>query len=322
MHSIWIKRLVLVGIVALLAYRTAGEFGATGIQNSTTGLEALVKNGITEKISDHVYVIPDQDMRLVPNVGIVVGSTGTLVIDTGLGPVNANTILREVDKVSVGRDLYIVSTHYHPEHAGGEAAFPAGAKVLRANAQQKDIDELGLDTLVRFRSFSPLVRELLAFVRYRNADVIFESEYSLDLGGVHVRLLALGTTHTRGDTMVFVEGDEVLFSGDVVMNQRFLVFSSPEAKVQTWLDVLGQVKSLRPRFIVPSHGASGDGRLIDQQIFYLKTITNLANQYTGATNSVEQTLSQITSEVKRLHRTWSGERWVEGAVRAAMDEAR
>ena len=322
MHSIWMKRLVLVGIVVLLAYRTAGEFGAAGIQNSTAGLEALVKNGITEKISDHVYLIPDQDTRLVPNVGIVVGSTGTLVIDTGLGPVNANTILREVEKVSVGRDLYVVSTHYHPEHASGEAAFPAGAKVFRAKAQQQDIDELGLDTLVRFRSFSPLVRELLAFVRYRNADVIFESEHSLDLGGVHVRLLALGTTHTRGDTMVFVEGDEVLFAGDVVMNQRFLVFSSPEAKVQTWLNVLGRVKNLQPRFIVPSHGASGDGRLIDQQIFYLKTITDLANQYTATANSVEQVLSQITSEVKRLHRGWSGERWVEGAVRAAMDEVR
>ena len=253
MHSIWIKRLVLVGIVVLLAYRTAGGFGAAGIQNLTTGLEALVKNGITEKISDHVYVIPDQDTRLVPNVGIVVGSTGTLVIDTGLGPVNANTILREVEKVSVGRDLYVVSTHYHPEHASGEAAFPAGAKVLRAQAQQQDIDELGLDTLVRFRSFSPLVRELLAFVRYRNADVIFDSEHSLDLGGVHVRLLALGTTHTRGDTMVFVEGDEVLFAGDVVMNQRFLVFSSPETKVKTWLNVLGRVKNLRPRFIAVSY---------------------------------------------------------------------
>ena len=60
----------------------------------------------------------------------------------------------------------------------------------------------------------------------------------------------------------------------------------------------------------------------DQQIFYLKTITDLANQYTATANSVEQVLSQITSEVKRLHRGWSGERWVEGAVRAAMDEVR
>ena len=146
MHSIWIKRLVLVGIVVLLAYRTAGEFGAAGIQNSTAGLEALVKNGITEKISDHVYLIPDQDTRLVPNVGIVVGSTGTLVIDTGLGPVNANTILREVEKVSVGRDLYVVSTHYHPEHASGEAAFPAGAKVFRAKAQQPSHIGLPIET--------------------------------------------------------------------------------------------------------------------------------------------------------------------------------
>ena len=322
MHFIWIERLVLVGVLVLFGFGAVSQFDAAGVQNSSANLEALVKNGITEKISDHVYVIPDQNMRLVPNVGIVVGSTGTLVIDTGLGPVNASTILREVDRVSVGRELYVASTHYHPEHAGGEAAFPAGARVLRAKAQQQDIDELGLDTLVRFRSFSPLVRELLAFVRYRNADVIFESEYRLDLGDVHVRLLAWGTTHTRGDTMVFVEEDDVLFSGDVVMNQRFLVFSSPEAKVQTWLDVLDRVQSLRPRFIVPSHGLLGDSKIIDEQISYLKTISDLANQYTGTTASVEQTVSQVTSEVKRLHRAWSGERWIEGAVRSAMNEVR
>lgn len=310
----------MLGVVVLFVFGTVVGFDAVGTQNSATRLEALVKNGITENISDHVYVIPDQNIRLVPNVGIVVGSTGALVVDTGLGPVNAHTILREVDKVILGRDLYIVSTHYHPEHAGGEAAFPSGATVLRARAQQQDIDELGLDALVRFRSFSPLVRELLAFVRYRGADVIFNQEYKLDLGGVHVRLFAWGTTHTRGDTMVFVEEDNVLFAGDVVMNKRFLVFSSPEAKVQTWLNVLDRVKGLRPHFIVPSHGKFGDASLIEEQISYLEMVSAMASHYGGTTTTREQAVSEISIEVKRLYRSWSGERWIEGAVRAALDE--
>src|SRR6188474_1456005 len=60
----------------------------------------LVKENATLKISDHVYVIPDGNVGGVPNVGIVVGSMATLVVDTGLGPRNGQTVLHEVAKVS------------------------------------------------------------------------------------------------------------------------------------------------------------------------------------------------------------------------------
>ena len=214
-RSVFARRMVVLSVAALLPLGLSGQ--------SADGQRGLVRDGITVKISEHVYVIPDQNMGLVPNIGIVVGSRATLVVDTGLGPVNAQTVLREVAKVSQGSGLYIVSTHYHPEHAAGEMSFPDGARVIRARGQQQDIDELGTDSLVRFRGISPLIEELLVGVDYRDADTIFDREHELDLGGVRVRIMALGPTHTRGDTMVFVEEDGVLLAGDVVMNQRFVV---------------------------------------------------------------------------------------------------
>src|ERR1700752_1545636 len=44
----------------------------------------LIRENATIKISDHVYVIPDGNVGAVPNVGIIVGSNATLVVDTGL----------------------------------------------------------------------------------------------------------------------------------------------------------------------------------------------------------------------------------------------
>src|SRR5690349_23727355 len=76
----------------------------------------LIKEGVTQKISEHVYVIPDFDVVLVPNVSIVVGTRGTLVVDTGMGARNGQIVMREVDKVSKGQDLFLVTTHIHPEH--------------------------------------------------------------------------------------------------------------------------------------------------------------------------------------------------------------
>src|SRR5262249_33422877 len=151
----------------------------------------------------------------------------TLIVDTGLGPPNGQTVLREMSKVSRNTNLYVVSTHFHPEHALGEPAFPATAKIIRARAQQADIDEFGLALAKTFAARSALTADLLKDVQFRKADVLFDRDYSLDLGEVTVRLMSLGPTHTRGDTAAFVEPDRVLFAGDIVMNRAFVAFASP-----------------------------------------------------------------------------------------------
>ena len=93
--------------------------------------DPLIKEGVTEKISEHVYVIPDGSVPLVPNVGIIVGSRATLVVDTGMGARNGQTVLREVGKVSRNRELYLATTHVHPEHDLGAGAFPPETKMIR-----------------------------------------------------------------------------------------------------------------------------------------------------------------------------------------------
>ena len=285
------------------------------------GPEALIREGIVERISEHVHVIPQGGVRLVPNVGIVVGSRATLVVDTGLGPVNAQTILREVARVRRGPDLYVASTHYHAEHAAGEAAFPASATIVRARSQQQDIDELGADGLLRFRSFSPLVAELLAGVRYRAADVVFEREHALDLGGVRARLLALGPTHTRGDTMVYVEGDGVLLAGDVVMNRQFPVFIGPTSSVAAWRGALEELTALEVRHVVPSHGPLGDGSLIDEQRTYLETLDAQVRGLRASGRSADETAELVTGAMQAAYPGWTGERWIGAAARAAYREA-
>src|SRR5215831_14682103 len=112
----------------------------------------LIRENATVKLSDHVYVIPDFSVGAVPNVGIIVGSKATLVIDTGLGPRNGQTVLREVEKVSKNATLYVMATHFHAEHILGESVFPAAAKIIRSRAEQKDIDEFGVQPNFAARS--------------------------------------------------------------------------------------------------------------------------------------------------------------------------
>jgi len=278
----------------------------------------LIREDATVKVSEHVYVIPDFNVGAVPNVGIIVGSKATLVIDTGLGPRNGQTVFREVGKVSRNANLYVVSTHFHAEHILGESAFPPSAKIIRARAEQQDIDEFGVQP--NFAARSPAMAELVKDAQFRRADEIFDSEKTLDLGGVRARLLWYGGTHTNGDTLIFIEGDNVLFAGDVIMNRRFLGFNSPRSSVQAWLYSLDKAAPLRPKRIVPSHGEMGDGSLIETNRTYLRALQARAADLKHQGKNVDETADALTAEFKAKYPDWTGN--AGAAARVAYMEAK
>lgn len=231
--------------------------------------DPLIKEGTTQKVSDHVYVIPDNSVPLVPNVGIIVGDRGVLVIDTGMGDRNGAIVLREAQKVAGSRALFLATTHVHPEHDLGANAFPATAKMIRAQSQVEEIASDGMTTADQFRTFSPLNAELLKGAAFRKADVTFTDEYRLDLGGVRVRMMAMGFNHTKGDTAFFVEPDAVLFSGDIVMT-RLPNVRGPGSRVKQWLASLDRLDALKPTLIIPSHGPTGDAAMITPYRTYFR----------------------------------------------------
>jgi glyoxylase-like metal-dependent hydrolase (beta-lactamase superfamily II) len=281
----------------------------------------LVDERAISRVSDHVHVIADRSVALVPNVGIIVGQKATLVVDTGLGPRNGETVLHATRALSATPALYVVATHFHPEHALGESAFPASAKIIRARTQQQDIDEFGLELAKTFASRSAATADLLKDASFRKADIIFDRDYRLDLGGVTVRLLALGPTHTRGDTIIWVEGDRVLFAGDVVMNHAFVAFASPYSSVKAWLVDFDQLSALGARVLVPSHGMVGDAGLIGAQRTMMKAIQSRAIELKRAGKSADETAHAVEAEFQAAHPDWTAPARVAAIAKTAYTEA-
>ena len=112
-----------------------------------------------------------------------------------------------------------------------------------------------------FSGRSPMTAEILKDAARRPAAITFDRTYALDLGGVRVRFLVVGPTHTRGDTAFFVEGDNVLFAGDVVMNNSFLA-ATAVSSMKAWLAAFDTLEALKPQTIVPAHGEVGPGTII------------------------------------------------------------
>ena len=285
--------------------------------------DPLIRESAVSKVSDHVHVISDLNVGLVPNVGIIVGSKATLVVDTGLGPRNGQTVLKVTNSVSTNRELYVVSTHFHPEHALGESAFPdsISTKIVRARAQQQDIDEFGLALAKTFASRSPVVADLLEKAQFRKADVLFDRVLTIDLGGVLVRLMSLGPTHTRGDTIVWVEGDSILFAGDVVMNRTFVAFATPYSSVKAWLADFDQLEPLHPAKIVPSHGPVGDASLITEQRAVMTAIQSRAAELKKAGKTADEAAATVQGETTAKYPNWAAPARVSAIAKAAYAEA-
>ena len=263
----------------------------------------VVQEGKTVKISPHVYLIPDGLVPQVPNVGIVVGSKATMVIDPGLGFLSGQAIAKEVAKVSKNADVYVVNTHFHPEHTTGDVAFPK-SKVIRAAAQQQDVDEMGMKWVATFASRSPAMAEILKGASFRKADEIFEKDRTVDLGGVRVRLLRLGPGHTRGDTVFYVEGDNVLFSGDLAMKNIFPAFSTPQSSARTWLTSLDELDRFKATRVIGAHGEMTDMSIVAAYRNILKTLQSRAADLKREGKSAEEAGKLLEAELKAKYPDW------------------
>ena len=164
-------------------------------------------------------------------------------------------------------------------------------------------------------------QELLKDVPYPRADILFDREQRIDLGGVHVRLIWRGPMHTRGDTLIVVEEDTVLFSGDVVMNRTFLA-AGPTSSIGTWIATLDELDALRPAVVVPSHGAIGDASLIANDRDYLKTVQTRVGELKAQGKSADEVARTVTTEIQAKFPGWTAPMRIGAAARAAYSEAR
>jgi glyoxylase-like metal-dependent hydrolase (beta-lactamase superfamily II) len=268
--------------------------------NASAQMSQPVLGENATKVSDHVWAIMG-----FPNVAIVVGTRATLVVDTGLGPRNGATVAR-VAKLSTNQKLFLTTTHFHPEHAAGEAGFPPHTILIRDAVQQQEMEQHGAEMVAMFSSRSAQNKELLADATLRSPDILFDKEAKLDLGGVTVRLLWFGGAHTKGDELTFVESDGTLISGDVVQNQVVPNIFGDGGTPSSWLAVLDKISALPVRVVLPDHSAPGDGSLVAKERAFIGDLRTRALALKQQGVSADDAGKQLTAEFTRKYPDWPG----------------
>jgi glyoxylase-like metal-dependent hydrolase (beta-lactamase superfamily II) len=291
--------------------------GAVGAEETP----APVLSGSPTEIADGVYVIPDGRVPLVPNVGIVVGSRDALVVDTAMGPRNGGTVRRFAEDLAAGRPLLLTITHFHPEHGFGAQAFLPGATIVYNRDQLGELQEKGQSYVEMFKTFGPGVAAELEGVELVEPQVVYDGEADVDLGRKAVQLRTWGLAHTRGDQVVFLPDERILFTGDLVENRFFPIFpyfppGDADVDGSRWIAVLEQLERLEPAIVVPGHGEVGDAGLIGAVRECIAALRAETRRLVGQGLGVDEIVAELEPAFRGRYPDWGQPEWIGFAARS------
>ena len=256
----------------------------------------------TIQLSPHVWYINGN-----PNIAIIVGTEGTLVVDAGLGPKNGAYIASEAKRLSPpGNKLYLTTTHFHPEHMSGDSGFPAGTIEIRPRAQDEELNATGAQMIEAFRGRSDLNRSLLEGAKVKPADVLFDGEMHTVVlgGGVTANILWYGAAHTVGDALIWADPDSVLVTGDVVQNKTGPNVICPSCTPQKWLAVLDKMEQLNANILLPDHSPPGNGLLVRAETEFMRDLVTRIEAAKQKGVPVDEAKRTIPEEMAKKYPDW------------------
>jgi glyoxylase-like metal-dependent hydrolase (beta-lactamase superfamily II) len=276
----------------------------------------VISDAQAQEIAKGVYVIPDERVPLVPNVGIVVGEERALVVDTGMGPANGRRVLARA-RALTELPLVLTITHFHPEHGYGAKIFAdEGVRIVYNRSQHEELEAKGQSYLEMFRTFGDAVAEQLEGVEFITPDELYDDRLALDLGDLRVELLHVGLAHTRGDQVVYLPEQHVLFAGDLLENRIFPIvpwFPPHDVDVNgsRWIEVLDRLAELAPTVVVPGHGEVTGPELIGQVRSYLEDVRTRVRSASG---TLEEVKTALEPRIRADYPGWDAPEWIGFAI--------
>jgi glyoxylase-like metal-dependent hydrolase (beta-lactamase superfamily II) len=280
--------------------------------------------GVTE-VGRDLVVVPNRHIDLVPNVGVIGGTCSVLVVETGLGPRSAETVLTFAAEYARGRRLYLTTTHFHPEHAFGAEVFAGQATYLVNRTQADDLAGRGPGYLDMFRGLGEQVDRELDGVMLATPDVVYDGSCDLDLGGRVVHLRPTGQGHTKGDQVVQVPDAGVMFTGDLVETGQFSIFPwfppyDTDVSGVGWIAVMGRLLDEHPRVVVPGHGDIGGPERLTNVRDYLIDLREETWRRRDAGMDEPKIAEEVWALMITRHPDWAGQEWIEPAVGCLYSE--
>lgn len=238
------------------------------------------------------------------NAGLIVDGGHSLLVDTLFDLDLTRDMLAAMRRASPDADHIdtVVNTHANADHCWGNQLV-AGAEIIASEAGANKMGELPPQALAELMAAAPTLGEFGEYLSRIFGDFDFEGieltppsrtfsgETACTVGGKEVRLIEVGPAHTRGDVLVHVPGDRVVFTGDILfIGGHPIVWAGP---VDNWIAACERILAMDVDIIVPGHGPITDKAGVAGVRDYLAYVRDEARKRFDAGLSVDEAARDI-----------------------------
>jgi glyoxylase-like metal-dependent hydrolase (beta-lactamase superfamily II) len=189
-----------------------------------------------------------------PNTGVVVGDDAVMVIDTQATPVMAQDVIRRIRDVTDKPIRYVTLSHYHAVRVLGATGYKPEHIIASRDTYDLIVERGAQDMQSEIERFPRLFRAVESVPGLTWPTIVFEKRMTLMLGKLQVEIMQLGRGHTKGDTVVWLPQEKILFSGDLV--EYGATPYTGDAYLTDWPATLDAIAALGAQKLVPGRGAS------------------------------------------------------------------
>ena len=239
------------------------------------------------------------DRASVGNAGFVVGADGVLVVDSFATAEGAEELLSEIRRVTRAPVRWVVNTHYHFDHVGGDRVFVNGGAVIVA--QENVRAWVRTENFKWRKEIKPEDRAALAALAL--PDVTYRDGLVLWPGNRRVQIHAR-PGHTGGDSVVFVPSADVVFAGDLFWKETLP--NLVDADTRDWIRTLeGFVEEHPASRFVPGHGEVGAA--LDVRYFrdYLVGLRSSVEKAIAQGKSGAELTAQVLPLLRKRFASWT-----------------
>lgn len=187
-----------------------------------------------------------------PNSGVIIGDEAVMVIEAQATPRMAEDVIAKVRSVTDKPIKYLVLTHYHAVRVLGASAYQAQEIIASQKTYEMIVERGKQDWASEFERFPRLFRGHESIPGLTWPTITFDSKLTVDLGNKRVEIMHVGEGHTRGDAIVWLPEDKVLYAGDLV--EYGATPYCGDAQLKNWSGTLRYLSNLKPNALVPGRG--------------------------------------------------------------------
>ncbi len=248
-------------------------FTATAFAQQTDFSKVEVK---ATKVAGTVYMLTGAG----GNIGVSVGDDGVVIVDDQVAPL-APKIIQALDTVTDKPIRFIINTHYHGDHTGGNQIFgKAGTIIAHDNVRKR----LQSGTTMRGRTTPPAPKQALPIVTFNDTATIH-------VNGEDIRAVHFPNGHTDGDAVIYFPQSNVVHMGDDFFNGHFPVIDIDNGgSVKGMIADVEKILSTLPDDVkvIPGHGELGDKASLRSFVEMLRGTSGAVERALKAGRTVDQ----------------------------------